>query len=214
MVFISQYSIFIIFFIVYLIIWVTLAIGIVLMRNSNKFALKMHKLFLNGQIKKFQYPPFKNLLKVWLDNKYLTTSITFIFLIIIPAVILFFFCGIILITPILSIIQGFTVGILIGNFDKKNMLWAVIVGIFEFGYWALSGALGVFITLGFLFKDISFTDSFFNGIGVLYSGYWIPLVVCVLGNAFLEVAGPIYWNMTGLISLENLSQGKYINDDT
>jgi len=203
-----------IFIILYSIIWVDIIIGITLIRKKNKYAEKMHKLFLNKQIQKFRYPPFKDLLKLWIAKKFLLTSITFILIIIIPVVFLYFLLGIILITPLLSIIQGLTVGILIGYFDRKHMYWAVIVGMFEFGYWALSGALGIYVATGFLLNDMSFIESLLNGVDILFSGYWIPIAICILVNAFGEVAGPIYWDMKSPISLEVLSQGTYINDDT
>lgn len=179
------------------------------MRNKNKFSVRLHELFVKKQIQKFQYPPFKNLLKLWISNKYLLTSITFILIIIIPAVIIFFLLGIILVTPLLAIVQGFTVGNLIGNFKTKEMYWAIIVGMFEFGYWALSGALGIFVTLGFLYYEMSFGESLSNSVNILFSGYWIPLVICIIINAFGEVAGPIYWKIKVPISLEALSKGQY-----
>jgi len=41
----------------------------------------------------------------------------------------------------------------------------------------------------------------------------MPLVICVLGNAFGEIAGPIYLNVRGPMSLDELSQGKAIGDE-
>ncbi len=205
-------SVYAILIIVYSIVWITLIIGITLIRKRNKRAERMHKLFLNKSIQKFRHAPFKNLLKLWIAKKFLSATTAFIFLIILPAVILFFLLGIILIFPFLAILQGLTVGILIGYFKKRNMYWAVMVGMFEFGYWALSGALGLSVTIEFLLNDISFIDSLSNGIDKLLSGYWIPLVVCIIGNAFLEIAGPIYWNMNGPISLEVLAQGQYVDE--
>jgi hypothetical protein len=203
-----------IFIILYLTIWINLLIGITLIRKKNKFADKMNKLFVNKHIQKFQYPPFKNLLKLWIAKKYIYTSLTFILLIIVPAVVIYFLLGLILLSPFLSIIQGFTVGNIISNYDKKSMIWAIIVCIFEFGYWALSGALGIYVTISILFNKISFSDSLSNCIEILFSMYWIPLILFIMGNAFLEVAGPIYWNIKGIVSLEDLSKVKYTNENT
>jgi len=210
----GRMSVYIIFSVIYSIIWISLLIGIVLIKYKIKIAIKLHELFIKKQIQKFQYPPFKNLLKLWISNKYLLASVTFILIIIIPAVILFFLLGILLVSPLLAIIQGFTVGILIGNFKKKEMYWAVIVGMFEFGYWALSGALGISVTFGYLFNGISFSDSLSNCINNIFSEYWIPLIICIIGNAFGEVAGPIYLNIKSPISLTTLSQGININENT
>ncbi len=207
-------SVYTIFLIIYAIIWISLSVGIVLIKYENKFSKKMHDLIIKKQIRKFQYPPFKNLLKLWISNKYLLTSITFILIIIIPAVILFFLLGIFLVSPILAIVQGFTVGNIIGNFKSKEMYWAIIVGIFEFGYWALSGALGIFVTLGLLYYKMSFGESLSNSVNILFSGYWIPLVICIIINAFGEVAGPIYWKIKVPIGLEALSKGENINENT
>ena len=200
-------GIYTIFFVIYFIIWSSLLVGIVLIKKKSKLGLKLHALFVKRQIQKFQYPPFKQLVKLWVKNKFLLTSITFIVIIIIPATVLFFLLGIILVSPILAIVQGFTVGILIGNFEKKEMWWAVIVGMFEFGYWALSGALGISVTFACLFKGISFIESLTGCINTILSGYWIPLIICILGNAFGEVAGPIYLNIKSPISLVTLSRG-------
>ncbi|MCK4561016.1 MAG: hypothetical protein KAV45_14650 [Calditrichia bacterium] len=174
----------------------------------------MNKLFVKKQIQKFQYPPFKNLLNLWIAKKYMYTSLTFILIIIIPAVFIYFLLGIILFSPFLSIIQGFTVGNIISNFDKKSMIWAIIVGVFEFGYWSLSGALGIYVTISILSSEISFIDSLSNCVEILFSVYWIPLIFFIIGNAFLEVAGPVYWNIKGVISLEDLSKAQNIYENT
>ena len=200
-------GIYTIFIILYFIIWFSLLVGIVLIKQKSKLGLKLHALFVKRQIQKFQYPPFKQLVKLWVKNKFLLSSITFIVIIIIPATVLFFLLGIMLLSPILAIVQGFTVGILIGNFGKKDMWWAVIVGMFEFGYWALSGALGIFVSFACLFDGISFFESLAGSINTILSGYWIPLIICILGNAFGEVAGPIYLNLKSPISLITLSRG-------
>ena len=169
----------------------------------------MHEVFIKRQIQKFQYPPFKNLLKLWIANKFFLASVTFISIIIIPAVVFFFLLGIILISPVLAVIQGFTVGNIIGDFKTKEMIWALTVGLFEFGYWALSGALGVSVSLSYLLYEKSFLVSLSNCINDLSSVYWLPLAICIVFNAFGEVAGPIYLNIKSPVSLEMLSQGKY-----
>jgi hypothetical protein len=203
----EKLSIYTIYFVIYFIIWVSLLVGVVLVKRKSKLGSKLHTLLIKRQIQKFQYPPFKQLVKLWIRNKYLLTSITFIVIIIVPAVFLFFLLGIILVSPILAIVQGFIVGILIGNFGKKEMWWAAIVGMFEFGYWALSGALGISVTFACLFEGLSFADSIILCINNILSGYWIPLIICILGNAFGEVAGPIYLNIKSPISLVTLSRG-------
>jgi hypothetical protein len=206
----EKLSIYTIFFVIYFIIWVSFLVGVVLVKRKSKLGSKLHTLLIKRQIQKFQYPPFKQLVKLWIKNKYLFTSITFIVIIIVPAVFLFFLLGIILVSPILAIVQGFIVGILIGNFGKKEMWWAAIVGMFEFGYWALSGALGISVTFACLFDHISFIESLTECINTILSGYWIPLIIFIFGNAFGEVAGPIYLDIKSPISLVTLSRG--LND--
>jgi hypothetical protein len=207
-------SVYIIFFVIYSIIWVSLFIGISLTRYGNKYSVKLHDIFVKRQIQKFQYPPFKNLLKLWISNKFLITSITFIIIIIIPAVIMFFLLGILLLSPFLAIIQGFAVGNLISNFKSKEMTWAILVGIFEFGYWALSGALGISVTAEYLLSEKSFIISFSILVNNLYTEYWLPLLIFICGNAFGEVAGPIYFNIKTPISLTTLSEGYSVNENT
>lgn len=210
----NPFGVITIFLVLYSILWVTLIVGMTLIRKGNKSAGRIRTWLLNKRIQQFQYPPFRTLLRLLIAKRFLPASTTFIFLIIIPVVSLFFALGMLLITPLLAIYQGFAVGLLIGRFDRKHIIWALTVGTFELGYWALSGALGMVVSTGFLFSDTSFSESFLNAVDVLFSGYWIPIVICILANALVETAGPIYWNMTGPISLEDISQGKYLNDDT
>ncbi len=200
-------NVYTIFLVIYFIIWVSLLVGVIFIKRKSVLSQKLHILLVKRQIQKFQYPPFKQLVKLWVKNKYLLTSITFIVIIIIPAVFLFFLLGIMLVSPVLAIVQGFIVGILIGNFSKKEMWWAVIVGMFEFGYWALSGALGISVTFACLFEGIPFIDSLAGCINNILSGYWIPLIICIFGNAFGEVAGPIYLNIKSPVSLVTLLKG-------
>lgn len=207
-------SVYIMFFVIYSIIWISLFTGIILMRIKNKFAERPHEVFIKRQVQKFQYPPFKNLLKLWVSNRFIITSITFIIIIIIPATIMFFLLGIFLLSPFLAIIQGFTVGNLISNFKSKEMVWAILVSIFEFGYWALSGALGISVTVEYLLFEKSFFSALSTFVNNLYSEYWLPLLIFICGNAFGEVAGPIYFNIKSPISLTTLSKGIPVNDNT
>lgn len=184
------------------------------MKIKNKFAERLHEVLIKRQVQKFQYPPFKNLLKLWVSNRFIITSITFIIIIIIPAAIMFFLLGILLLSPFLAIIQGFTVGNLISNFKSKEMVWAILVSIFEFGYWALSGALGISVTAEYLLFEKSFFSALSTFVNNLYSEYWLPLLIFICGNAFGEVAGPIYFNIKSPISLTTLSKGIPVNDNT
>ncbi len=207
--FMKNINVFYIFFIIYFIIWITVTGGIILIKNQNPFAAKVLKWIINKRIVQFKYPPFSIMLKFWIRKKYFITSIIFL-IINIFAVLMYFIVGIFLITPFVSVFQGFIAGILIGGYRKKNLLWAVSIGIFEFGYWALSGALGLSVILNYLFNGMSFTSSFLLHLNILMSGYWILIAVCIIINAFGEVAGPVYLNVHGSISLDMLAGRKEI----
>jgi hypothetical protein len=132
--------------ILYATIWIGTVLGMSLVRRGDKRAKSIRTWLLNKRIEQFRHPPFKNMLKLWIARKFLLTSTSFIVLIIIPAALLYFVVGIILITPLLTVYQGLVVGLLIARYDRRHMVWALIVGPFEFGYWALSGALGMSVT--------------------------------------------------------------------
>jgi len=207
-------SVITLFLAIYILTWFSLIIGVSLVKTRNKAAQKMQALFVSKQIQKFRYPPFKNLLNLWVARKYLPATFTFITIIIIPAAFMYFSLGILLISPILAVFQGLTVGLLIADLKGKNMTWAIVVLIFEFGYWAFSGAFGMLISIQYLTTDQTFVSSFVAAMNSLTSGYWIPLVVGILGNAFLEIAGPIYWDMKGAINLEAIAEGQGFENNT
>ena len=200
-------DIYLLFIIIYILIWTAVLIGILLLRREYQFAIKSRNWIKQKRIVQFKYPPFNILLKLWIRKKYLLTS-TFFIIIIMFASVMYFVVGILLLTPIISIYQGFVAGILIGSLRKKDLLWAVTVGVFEFGYWALSGALGLSVILKFIFTDISFYSSLFVCYEKFLSFYWLPLAACIIINAFGETAGPIYLKIHGPISLEDLKGGK------
>lgn len=199
--------------IVYATIWIALVAGVSLVRTGNRRAKRIRTWLINKRIEQFQHPPFKNLLRLWLAGRFFRTSFSFIVVIILPAVLLFFLLGLLLITPLLAIYQGFVVGLLVAHYDRRHVRWAMMVVPFEVGYWVLSGALGMSVTAGLLLDDLSLTQSFLKMADVLASGYWVPIAVCIAVNAFGEVAGPIYWNMKGPVSLEILSKGEPIDQD-
>jgi hypothetical protein len=194
------------------IIWIALLVGIFAVRRGQKSAIRMRAWLLNKRIAQFQLPPFKNMLGFWLAKRFFLTSISFILLIIMPAVLLFFLLGICLVAPLLAIYQGLVVGLLTARFDRRQMAWALIIAPFEIGYWVLAGGLGMAVTADTLFGNFSFVDSFLNATRILLSGYWIPIIICVLVNAFGEVAGPVYWNMEGPVSLATLAKGEPIDE--
>ena len=200
-------NVYLLFLIIYILIWTAVLIGVLLLRGDYQFAIKSCNWIKEKRKTQFKYPPFNILLKFWIRKKYFLTS-TFFIIIIMLASVMYFVAGILLLTPLISIYQGFVAGILIGNLHKKDLLWAVTVGIFEFGYWALSGALGLSVILKFVFTDMSFYSSLFICYEKFVSFYWMPLAVCVVINAFGETAGPIYFKIHGPISLEELAGGK------
>ncbi len=202
-----SFDVLVYFITIYSITWIFLIVGIILTRNKNHFTLKMKKLFEDQRVKKFKYPPFKTLLNLWIKNLYLPAVLTFIYIIIVPAAIMYFILGLTLISPALAAVQGFTVGIFIAGFDKRSMLWAAASSVFEFGYWALSGALGLFAAINLITSDISLPDSLFQTFDLLLSDCLIPLIIFMAGNAFIVIAGPVYWNVNTGISLEDLKKG-------
>lgn len=195
------------------VVWIALAAGVFLVRRGSESAGRFRTWLLNKRIAQFQFPPFRVMLRLWLGRRFLATAISFLLLIIAPAVLLFFLLGICLVTPLLAVYQGFVVGLLVARYNRRNMIWALTIGLFESGYWVLAGALGMAVTVGTLFAELSFADSFVNVIRIFLSGYWIPIAVCVLINAFGEVAGPIYWKVEGPISLEALAKGEPVSND-
>ncbi len=199
-------NIYYIFLIIYFIIWVTVAEGIILIKRQYPFAVRTLNWITNKRIVQVKYPPFNILLKFWIRKKYFLTSLIFLF-INISAAIMYFIIGVFLMTPFVSIFQGFVVGILIGGYRKTDLLWAISIGIFEFGYWALSGALGLSVIINFLFLGISFNTSLLFHLDIFLSGYWMLIAVCTIINAFGEVAGPVYLNVQGSISLDMLAKG-------
>ena len=105
------------FLTIYGLTWFSFIIGVLLTKSRNKSTLKMRRLFVNRQIQKFRYQPFKTLLKFWTAKKYFIATLTFI--IILPAVFMYFSLGLILITPILAVIQGLIVGFFSGRLKGK-----------------------------------------------------------------------------------------------
>ena len=203
----------IVFYILYALTWCSLFAGILLIRKDYPRAKRMRTWLLNKRIEQFKIPPFKNLLKLWMSGKYFLTSVFFLFLTIIPAVILFFLIGMSLIMPVLAVYQGLTVGFFIAYNNRRDTAWALAVGLFETGYWSLSGALGMSVTLGVILYKLSFAQSLLNVWDQFISVYWIPVAVCIVVNAFGEVAGPIYWDIASPLSLETLSKGEPVDEN-
>ena len=197
-------NVFVLFLFLYALTWAALVIGVVLVANNFKPALLMRTWFIEKRKIMFRYPPFSILLDQWLKNNYMPAALIFLFIIIVPAIVLQFLMGMILISPLLAVYQGMTVGILIGNLNTRSTVWAAFTGLFELGYFAFAGALGMYASISWLFEGINFSDALSGSINIFSTGYWIFLAVCAAGNAFLETAGPIYWNMQGPITLSEL----------
>jgi hypothetical protein len=197
---------------VYALIWLATLVGTALIRSRNRRALRARIWLINKRIEQFQHPPFKNLLTLWIAGKFFRTSAWFGLLVALPAAALFFLLGLLLVTPLLSLYQGLVVGLLIARYDRRHMCWAMAVAPFEFGYWALSGGLGISVPAGMLIDHVSFTESFLVAVDGLASGYGVVILLCMLINVLVEVAGPIFWRMGGPISLETLRRGEPVDE--
>ncbi len=197
-------NVFVLFLFLYALTWASLMIGVLFVANNFKPALLMRGWFIEKRKMMFRYPPFSFLLDQWLKNNYIPTVLIFAFAIILPAIILQILMGMILISPLLAVYQGMTVGILIGNLNAHSTIWATVTGIFELGYFALAGAWGMYISISWLFGGVAFSEAFIRELRNYVLRLLDVFAVCAAGNALLETAGPIYWNMRGPISLSEL----------
>ena len=70
------------------------------------------------------------------------------------------------------------------------------------------------ISIQYLTTNQTLVSSFYTGMNLFTSGYWIPLVIGILGNAFFEIAGPIFWDIKGAINLEAIVEGRDNENNT
>lgn len=199
----------IIFIFLYGLAWISLAAGQIFIRTGNELAISIKKFAWNARIEQFKYPPFSLLVKLWTRKRYIPTSVLF-FAIMFTADLLFFFVGVFLLVPVLTIVQGGIKGILWGEANRKNTTWLLAVCAFEFGHFAFAGSLGLLISYTALLTDVSLTQSILIGYKTLAAGYWLPIVLCIIGNSILDVAGPIYWGMKGAMGLDVLSNQSHL----
>lgn len=184
-------------------------IGFVLTRADWPNFKSWRRSLREGRIKKFQYFPFRTLLRLWRERKFIRTSIAIAVVNSTMAIACFLF-GLCLIAPLIAAFQGLAVGVLMGKSDWRNTVWAGGVLVFEFGAFAMSGAFGMTAAIHIL-SGGGIEETIIQITEVLPGGYLLFPVMALLGNGFLESAGPIFWRMKGALDLEDLWRGEVQN---
>ncbi|HDR88365.1 MAG TPA: hypothetical protein ENN63_01885 [Bacteroidetes bacterium] len=169
----------------YLACWFSFIIGYLFIRSGSRSARKLEKFVWNSRIRKFQIQPFREILRLYEQKIFLL-----LFLLVIginfTMVIFQAIAGLILIAPVIVLYQGFFVGLLIAQADRKTALFSLFVLIFELGAFSTAGAIGLSTGIDWIFMKVSFTDSIKNVIA--QGNYFIP-IICLFLNGLFEASG-------------------------
>lgn len=171
----------------YILIWIAFFIGYRFVSIKNGASMKFKKYLWNSRIDKMQYPPFTWVMK--LAEKRNPIIILLVIVINSSMVITEMLLGLLMVGPLFLLLQGFMVGALIAQADKKTQIFSFIVLIFELGSFATSCGLGLYLVAALLFNGVPILENVdvLIGSGLL----WIPVVLLIL-NGLFEGSGVLF----------------------
>jgi len=188
----------------YIIAWISFIIGVIFIKSHTFIAKKFERFIWNSRIEKMQLNPFKMIFKLYEQKNYI-----FILLLIIlinsSMVLVQFISGFIFLSFILIIYQGFFIGSLIAQADKKTVIFSLIVLIFELGAFAFSGGLGIYIGIEWIINKKIFMEIIIENIK---SGYIFIPIICLLLNGIIEASG-IFFGIEGVPGVKAVKEKLY-----
>ena len=188
----------------YIFCWLTFFIGFIFIKTKTNSAKKLEKYIWNSRVDKFQKKPFSFVVELYDKKKYFGIVVLVIILNI-SMVIAQSLSGFVLISPIILAILGFNGGALIAQADKKTMIFSFFVLIFELGSFSLSGGIGFYIGIEWIF----YKKPFFEILNLsIIKGYYLIPIVCLLLNGIFEAAG-IFLNIEGVPGIKAYKEKIY-----
>ena len=185
-------SLFQYFSILYGVYWGCLLAGLIIVRSGTKIGKKLEKFTWNSRIRLWHKQPMYEYLFTAMEEKRYFVASLLVILFNLPMVIFQFITGLILLSPLVAGYAGTLVGLIIGQGKGKTFfVYSVFTLIFEFGAFAVAGAIGMMIGESWLLSDIQFLDSFGKVIGQISLYALLPLG-CLLLNGLLEATGPFF----------------------
>jgi hypothetical protein len=187
----------------YALIWIAFVSGYCLISQKSEPSKRFEKFLWNSRIEKMQYPPFTRIMKLAERRN----PVIGLWVIITNAgmVLVELLLGILIVGPIFLSIQGFMVGALIAQADKKTKVFSVFVLVFEFGAFASACGIGLILTYNQLMHSTSIIQGFkeMNETGII----WIPIILLIL-NGIFEGSG-VFFNIEGVPGIKAVREKIY-----
>ncbi|MEF8849113.1 MAG: stage II sporulation protein M [Candidatus Thermoplasmatota archaeon] len=165
----------------YILAWFSFCIGYIFTKKEYTLSNKLEKFTWNSRIDAHQKFPFSHIYKLGENNDYILLAILVIS-INLTMVLIQYISGIILISPMILIYQGFITGSLISQADKKTKYYSYIVLIFEIGAYSTAGAISFHLGLTWLLWNGNLSKELINITENLY--FYLPLILLILNGIF------------------------------
>lgn len=193
-----------ILFYMYVFCWITFIIGFFFIKTKLKSARKIEKYIWNSRVDKFQKKPFSYIVELY-DKKNYFGIVILVIVLNITIVILQSIIGFILISPIIIALLGFNAGALIAQANRRTMIFSIFVLIFELGSFSISGGIGFYIGIEWIFYKKPFFEILNQ---TIMAGYYLIPVVCLLLNGIFEGMG-IFFNIEGVPGIKAYKEKIY-----
>lgn len=184
--------------------WLALIAGFSFIRRKSDLSMKLERLIWNSRVDRFQKRPFNFIVELCETRRYLLLVISVIVLNL-SMVLLMFALGIIMISPLIILVLGFSSGALLAQADKKTLLFAVGVMIFELGAFSSSAGIGFYLGVKWLllkYPLAELSQEIFSGGSLL-----LP-ISCLIMNGFFEGIG-IYLGIEGVPGIKAYKEKLY-----
>ncbi len=139
----------------------------------------------------YRLPQFRYLFGVMEDRRYVAVSLL-VMVFNLPMVVVQCLAGFVLLSPLPAVGTGGFAGSIIGpGRGRRFFMYAAVAAVFEFGAFAISGALGMMVGVSWLLQGAGFVEAVVmvvNNTG----GYTLLPVLFLAANGLLEAAGPCF----------------------
>lgn len=189
--------------IMYLLQWIIFIIGYMFIRSNSKLSSRLEKYIWNTRIDAMQKYPLKLFMDAYSEKNYFKSMI-FVITTNIGMVIVQLISGLVLLSPLIVIYQGFMMGAIVAQGDKKTKIFSYVVCIFELGEFAFAGGLSLYVGVSWIFNS-----NFHNALTLIVdSGLYLLPLLCLILNGVIEAAG-VFLDIEGIPGVKAVKEKLY-----
>ncbi len=198
------------FVLIYFVYWIFGTWGFYVVRKRQIRYQRLARQLYNARIDKLRRSPSSALVKA-MEQKEYVKAVLGIMAINFNTVVLQFVLGVFLLAPFWAGFAGTVTGMVHAFGEKRTLFpYAVANMIFAFAAFSVGGSVGMIVGVDWMFGEMEIIQALQGNLPLIFSGLLISLILLML-NGLIEAAGPIFFEIHSVPSLEAVRKQEHLS---